>query len=63
MRTHEGGCHCGRVRQRIVADLDDALVCNGSMSARAPTGRDSSTGAMNVSRRRRGRYLRGPRLI
>jgi hypothetical protein len=31
MRTYEGGCHCGRVRYRVVADLDGVVVCNCSI--------------------------------
>jgi hypothetical protein len=31
MRTYEGGCHCGRIRYRVVADLDEVLVCNCSI--------------------------------
>ena len=28
METHEGGCHCGRVRFRVTAKLDDVTICN-----------------------------------
>jgi hypothetical protein len=31
MKTMEGGCHCGRVRFRITADLDKVTVCNCSI--------------------------------
>ena len=31
MRTMEGGCHCGRVRFRVTADLDRVTECNCSM--------------------------------
>ena len=31
MRTMEGGCHCGRVRFRVTADLDHVTVCNCSI--------------------------------
>jgi hypothetical protein len=31
MRSYEGGCHCGRVRFRVSADLDAATVCNCSI--------------------------------
>lgn len=31
MRSYTGGCHCGRVRFRIEADLISALDCNCSM--------------------------------
>src|SRR5438477_13185046 len=31
MRTLEGGCHCGRVRFRVTADLDGVTICNCSM--------------------------------
>ena len=27
----EGGCHCGRVRFRITADLDGVTICNCSI--------------------------------
>src|SRR5262245_60745005 len=30
-RTYEGGCHCGRVRFRVTADLDRVTECNCSM--------------------------------
>jgi hypothetical protein len=29
--TFEGGCHCGRVRFRVTADLDRVTECNCSM--------------------------------
>jgi len=29
--TYEGGCHCGRVRFRVTADLDRVTECNCSM--------------------------------
>ena len=29
--TYEGGCHCGRVRFRVTADLDRVTYCNCSM--------------------------------
>jgi hypothetical protein len=31
MRTFEGGCHCGRVRLRITADLAHVAECNCSI--------------------------------
>ena len=31
MKTMEGGCHCGRVRFRVTADLDDVTICNCSI--------------------------------
>jgi hypothetical protein len=31
MQTLEGGCHCGRVRFRVVADLDAVAECNCSI--------------------------------
>jgi hypothetical protein len=31
MRTYEGGCHCGRVRYRVVADLGEVTLCNCSI--------------------------------
>src|ERR1043165_7831423 len=31
MKTMEGGCHCGRVRFRVMADLDGVTYCNCSM--------------------------------
>ena len=30
-KTMEGGCHCGRVRFRVVADLDGVTECNCSV--------------------------------
>ena len=34
MTTYEGGCHCGKVRFRLTADLDRVSECNCSMCAR-----------------------------
>jgi hypothetical protein len=31
VRTLEGGCHCGRVRFRVTADLDKITECNCSI--------------------------------
>jgi len=31
MKTMEGGCHCGRVRFRVIADLDRVTECNCSI--------------------------------
>ena len=31
IETYEGGCHCGRVRFRVRADLSTALECNCSI--------------------------------
>ena len=31
METREGGCHCGRVRFRVTADLDGVTICNCSI--------------------------------
>ena len=31
MKTLEGGCHCGRVRFRVTADLDGVTICNCSI--------------------------------
>ena len=31
MPTYAGGCHCGRVRFRVTADLDRVTDCNCSM--------------------------------
>jgi hypothetical protein len=31
MQTYEGGCHCGRVRFRVTADLDRVTECNCSI--------------------------------
>jgi hypothetical protein len=30
-KTYEGGCHCGRVRFRVTADLDSVTICNCSI--------------------------------
>jgi hypothetical protein len=30
-QTYEGGCHCGRVRFRVTADLDRVTACNCSI--------------------------------
>ena len=34
MTTYTGGCHCGRVRFRVTADLDRVSECNCSMCAK-----------------------------
>ena len=34
MTTHEGGCHCGRVRFRVTAALDDVVHCNCSICSK-----------------------------
>jgi hypothetical protein len=31
MQTYEGGCHCKRVRFRVMADLSDVSECNCSI--------------------------------
>lgn len=31
MTSHEGGCHCGRVRFRVTGPLERILVCNCSI--------------------------------
>jgi hypothetical protein len=31
MKTYAGGCHCGKVRYEITADLDKAISCNCSI--------------------------------
>jgi hypothetical protein len=31
MKTYEGGCHCGRVRFRVTADLSGVADCNCSV--------------------------------
>ena len=31
LKTMEGGCHCGRVRFRVTADLDGVTICNCSI--------------------------------
>jgi hypothetical protein len=33
-RTYVGGCHCGRVRFRVTADLSRVTYCNCSMCAK-----------------------------
>jgi hypothetical protein len=37
IRTYEGGCHCGRVRYRIEANLTQAVECNCSICAKRGT--------------------------
>src|SRR5215469_7429464 len=34
MPTYEGGCHCGRVRYRVTADLARTIDCNCSMCSK-----------------------------
>lgn len=31
MKTHAGGCHCGKVRFEAVLDLDQTITCNCSI--------------------------------
>jgi len=31
MQTYQGGCHCGRVRFRVTADLGTIAECNCSI--------------------------------
>ena len=31
MQTYDGGCHCGRVRFRVTAELDGVACCNCSV--------------------------------
>ena len=31
LQDYQGGCHCGRVRFRVTADLSAATICNCSM--------------------------------
>jgi hypothetical protein len=33
-QTYQGGCHCGRVRFRVTADLSRVSYCNCSMCAK-----------------------------
>ena len=33
-QTFEGGCHCGRVRFRVTADLDGVTECNCSICSK-----------------------------
>jgi hypothetical protein len=33
-KTMEGGCHCGRVRFRVTADLDGVTICNCSICSK-----------------------------
>ena len=33
-QTYEGGCHCGKVRFRVTADLDRVTYCNCSMCSK-----------------------------
>jgi len=34
LKTYEGGCHCGRVRFRVAADLAKVTECNCSICAK-----------------------------
>jgi hypothetical protein len=34
MKTMQGGCHCGRVRFRVTADLDSVTYCNCSICSK-----------------------------
>jgi hypothetical protein len=33
-KTYEGGCHCGKIRFRLTADLGTLTACNCSMCGR-----------------------------
>jgi hypothetical protein len=33
-KAHLGGCHCGKVRFRVLADLAQATICNCSICAK-----------------------------
>jgi hypothetical protein len=33
-RTHQGGCHCGRVRFEVTADITEVTDCNCSICTR-----------------------------
>ena len=35
MKTHVGGCHCGKVRFEVKADVSQALSCNCSICAKS----------------------------
>jgi hypothetical protein len=35
MKTYQGGCHCGKVRYEIQADITSVMACNCSICARA----------------------------
>ena len=37
MKTYEGGCHCGRVRFRVTADLARVSECNCSICTKKGT--------------------------
>ena len=34
MKTMQGGCHCGRVRFKVTADLDRVIYCHCSMCSK-----------------------------
>ena len=34
MKTMQGGCHCGRVRFQVTAELDNVTVCNCSICSK-----------------------------
>jgi len=33
-KTYDGGCHCGKVRYRVVTDPTEAIACNCSKCAK-----------------------------
>jgi hypothetical protein len=38
VKTHQGGCHCGKVRYEVTLDLaEPAITCNCSMCGRSGT--------------------------
>lgn len=37
MAKHEGGCHCGKVRYELDADITSVIACNCSMCGKAGT--------------------------
>ncbi len=36
-KTHHGGCHCGRVRYEVAADLTSTISCNCSICQKTGT--------------------------
>ena len=53
MKTMEGGCHCGRVRFRVTADLDASPIAIARSAARRASAPDRAAGAVRTAQRRR----------
>lgn len=37
IKTHGGGCHCGKVRYEVTGDMSQAIACNCSICSKSGT--------------------------